>query len=639
MRAAALLGLVAGAAAFETGVVTLPAADGVGGVVEFAFAEPLSQVRADACPSAVEMAMARGGNGSTVVFGEGAFVGAFEQPGLRGFGCRSEALVLSAVGDEALRGETPFRQIFEESRGVTAISNRQGGLAVFCGEGVGKAAAEEVDELEGKIVAGDKADKEDDEEEVEEDEEEVAAVPRKPATKKVAIRAARQVVSAPRAQYTTVILSYTGEVQRGVVSDVFEKDRLYLHLACSNEVEKLGCLCAYRATQDVVNKPGLLKAAEKEAPAGAPANVTDAGGIVADPVGGGGMSAGAKAGAAVAGLGALGLLGLLAFCFFRGAGGSARRRKGDGSEDEVVSSADPDGVELGERRFTEMAAPQGRAPAPVEIRGGPAVGAGVGAGGAAVGRMLGGEGKEEPYKTTVREPNRVIYGPATVPISDAVTMRDGLLAAGAPIAEDGTLPIHLAIALDTSNLGCSASHDHGDNRRAYATALSQILESMGDRSLVSLVIFSGDDAAIAPTGARVTRRDDVVATVAACAPPRGATRERAAPKAAMRAVNMCVGLLREGGEAGIAKRALLLTGGGASGAEMRAVRAEANQGRGWDTANCMVVAAVGDLADPTAVVQLGAVAVEVDSVEELATPDAVRVLKNLFSADNPRNVV
>jgi hypothetical protein len=403
--------------------------------------------------------------------------------------------------------------------------------------------------------------------------------------------------------FLSVVLAYTTNDMGNILNiHEMESGEVYLIMACADSYKS--CACAYKSEQSF--KPRAEK--------------------------GGGLSTGAKVGISLAAIGLLGLLAVVALCCCcRGGGVLAARRKA-GTSSSSASAGDVEAPHAGAGAATG-----------VEIAGGAAAAVGAAAVGAAAAKKA-----KQPagpratrVKNTIRSPNRVSCDPATTPVTDAEALRDGA-SGGGVIAADGALPIHLSVALDTSQLGCSAEHDDGDVRGQYAAAVERILSGMGGDVQASLVTFSGDDAAVSPAMAasRITRDPAVIAAaVATAGPPAGAAVTRASPKAAMRAVNMCIGLLRETepGRVG-AKRVFMLTGGGISDSEMQQLRSEANGGRGWKTANCVVVGAVGSVVNPPAVVQLGAVAVEADTVDMLATPDSIRVLKSLFAADDPRTV-
>jgi hypothetical protein len=384
----------------------------------------------------------------------------------------------------------------------------------------------------------------------------------------------------------------------------------------------------------------------KESPTDIGNNTT---GNLNDTGSGGGLGTGPIAGIAVGCFGLLGVLGLAAFF----AVGRTRRRAAKWDDS---SSASGGGVEA--RASTAAAAAAPLPPHAQSLRGAPHAipSTGTAAGGAAAttvaataagATMLaktttGTEGaRATRFETTVRQPHRVVFDPATQPVPDAAALR-GMGGGATPIAEDGSLPVHISIALDTSQLGCSTGHNDGDVRRTYADTVAAIFAGMGENVYASLVFFSGDEAMlVGPKGSRVSKGGNAVVTaIAAASPPVGALVSRASPKATMRAVNMCIGLLREtpAGAGAVAKRVLVLTAGGVTDGEMQLLRGEANGGRGWRTANCVVVAGIGQLANTAAVVQLGAVAVLAESVEELGRPEAIGLLKSLFAADDPRSV-
>lgn len=246
-----------------------------------------------------------------------------------------------------------------------------------------------------------------------------------------------------------------------------------------------------------------------------------------------------------------------------------------------------------------------------------------------------------PVNTNMRYPHPVFYDPTTEPVSDARALRAGAPAVG--VGVDGILPIHIAFAIDVSDLACSAANaEDGDTRATYAQTVAAIMQGMGPKSLASLVFFSGDVAAVpgALIQARVTDDMAMLASeITGAQPPPEAGTTFASGKACMRAVSLCIGLLRETPEGmDVVRRVLVMSGGGVSDAQMQALRNEANAGKGWKTANCVTVAAFGRHSMPSASVQLGAVALEGRAVQELGQPDSVRLLKKLFAAENPRLV-
>jgi hypothetical protein len=422
---------------------------------------------------------------------------------------------------------------------------------------------------------------------------------------------------------SSVVLAYTTVDSKTILDVTMDKQKLYLVLACAEDFAT--CACVYKSNVQFNPVPS-------PSPTPSAGSGTFGGSNKPRAEKGGGLSTGAKVGISLAAIGLLGLLAVVALCCCcRGGGVLAARRKA-GTSSSSASAGDVEAPHAGAGAATG-----------VEIAGGAAAAVGAAAVGAAAAKKA-----RQPagpratrVKNTIRSPNRVSCDPATTPVTDAEALRDGA-SGGGVIAADGSLPIHLSVALDTSQLGCSAEHDDGDVRGQYAAAVERILSGMGGDVQASLVTFSGDDAAVSPAMAasRITRDPAVIAAaVATAGPPAGAAVTRASPKAAMRAVNMCIGLLRETepGRVG-AKRVFMLTGGGISDSEMQQLRSEANGGRGWKTANCVVVGAVGSVVNPPAVVQLGAVAVEADTVDMLATPDSIRVLKSLFAADDPRTV-
>jgi hypothetical protein len=213
-----------------------------------------------------------------------------------------------------------------------------------------------------------------------------------------------------------------------------------------------------------------------------------------------------------------------------------------------------------------------------------------------------------------------------------------------PEVPEGT-PVHCSLAVDASLLCCNEGAAGGDNRLAFAAALGRVLMALSGPALgnvqASVVVFAGDAAAVAPsmgTDQVTSELERVTNAIANLAPPPGVTVERAAPLGAMRAVAKCIELLvGTEDKVGVQRRVLLLTGGGVSGEEMQALRAEAGDGgEEWRTANCVIVGAIGDRVDNNAAMQLGSVAVACDSVEDFGGRRTIEVLKKLFCAQNPR---
>lgn len=241
---------------------------------------------------------------------------------------------------------------------------------------------------------------------------------------------------------------------------------------------------------------------------------------------------------------------------------------------------------------------------------------------------------------SVAAPPRLLYDALEPVVGDQEAMRDGSKTTGKAISADGSLAVHLSIVLDVSELACSAHNNLGDVRGDFADAVGRLLDGMGGSVCCSLVFFCGEEAMVQDLGSSVTGDvQRVVKAIASSTPVVGESVARSSPKAVMRAVNMGIGLLRETpGGTNLARRALLVTGGGISLDEMRDTRAVANNGRGWSSGNCVIVAAVGPTVESDVASQLGSVVVKFDRAKELATPSAVNLFKSLFSADNPRTI-
>lgn len=340
-----------------------------------------------------------------------------------------------------------------------------------------------------------------------------------------------------------------------------------------------------------------------------------------------------------------------------GAGGfedAARRDIAAAPSDAAGGIGDP--AVSGSRAVENIAGAgtAGGAAAVAAVAGAGAAGAaGVASGVAAAGAVTRGdddvEREVEPtsVRTTISSPVRVVYDASTAAVSNVEALRLSGVEQSSMQDIDAAredFPVHLSIALDTSALGCSADHEGGDNRMKYATAVAKLLTRTSSKTgsaQSSLVCFSGDDAIIAPALAsvRITPLVPKLAdAISSISPPHGAALDRATPRGAMRAVNTCIGLLRETETSDqVTRRVLVLTGSNMSDGEMQEMRAAANGGKGWRTANCVLVAAIGDLVNPAAAVQLGSTVAVCNSVEHFGQPDVLQVLKELIASESPRD--
>lgn len=211
-------------------------------------------------------------------------------------------------------------------------------------------------------------------------------------------------------------------------------------------------------------------------------------------------------------------------------------------------------------------------------------------------------------------------------------------------------PTHLSIAVDASLMSCNANSVGGDNRDKYAAGVASVLRVLAVPAIgsvsTSIVAFAGDAAEVPEELADEPVFSDlakVERSLKRLQPPQCARatgmHDRASPLGAMRAVDKCIELLRTWNPTEIQqRRVLVLTGGDTPAPEMSAMRERVGgaNGEAWKTANCVVVAMIGKQVDRAAGVQLGAVAVELDSIEEFGARETARVLARLFVAQNPR---
>jgi hypothetical protein len=202
-------------------------------------------------------------------------------------------------------------------------------------------------------------------------------------------------------------------------------------------------------------------------------------------------------------------------------------------------------------------------------------------------------------------------------------------------------PLHLALAVDTSQSGSSSVQ----SRTVWSEALARLLDALNDEVVekltLSLVSFAGDDAYESKIDltSRPDRVDAYKGAILDLQPPPGeGFRSKARATAHVKAVDACHRVLSEAHPAvPHRRRILLVTASGVSDGETQMARSHGNvdaQAPGWQPPPGVVVIGVTRETRKEALVQLGGTAVVADAVHVLGTVAGVDSCVRLIMASN-----